>query len=75
MAHYTVTKEFPNLSRAGLPVNLSVLANGGSVTVQRQVGLTWVNAAPPITTDGCFELAVDEKPVRIVVTGSAEYDV
>ncbi len=73
MAEYNVTTEFKNLNRAGKRVNLSVQANGGSVTVSRYIAGTWVAAAAAITANGSYELLVDDDRVQIAVTGGAVF--
>ena len=75
MAEYSTTEVFKNLNRAGKRVNLAVKANGGTVTVNRFIGNTWVPAAAAIAADGCFELLVDDNQVQIVPAGGAVYSI
>lgn len=75
MIDYNVTKVFANLNRIGKRVNLMVKANGGSVTVNKFIGGGWVAAAAPITTDGCYELLVDDEDLQVVPAGGAVYTI
>lgn len=75
MSQYSTTEQFKNLNRSGKRVNLTVKANGGTVTLNRFIGGTWVPAAAAITADGCFEVLVDDEPIQIVPAGGALYSI
>lgn len=72
MSEYSTTETFKNLNRGGKRVNLTVKANGGSVTLNRFIaGAPVVGAV--VSSDGCFEVLVDDAPLQIVPTGGAVY--
>lgn len=72
MSEYTTVEELKNLNRGGKRVNLTVKANGGSVTLNRAIAGGWVQAAV-VVADGCFEVLVDDAPLQIVPAGGAVY--
>lgn len=53
---------------------LSVKANGGSVAVEKQVGVDWV-VANTFTEDGAWTLTLGRSPTRFTPTGGAAYEV
>lgn len=68
---YAETKTFENLNRAGKRVNLTAFLGTGTLTIRRV--LTGDNVDVPVTTSGTYELAINDEPFTVLVTGNAKY--
>lgn len=75
MRTYSTTQVFKNLNRLGKRVNLTVKANGGSITLNSFIDGAWSIAAPAITANGRYELLVDDEDLQIVPAGGAVYTI
>lgn len=53
---------------------LVVKANGGSITIQKKVGTSWI-IADTYTADGAFPMIFGNQPVRFVPVNGCEYEV
>lgn len=68
---YNVTRTFENLNRAGKTVNLTAFLGTGTIVIRRELLGDIVDVIVP--NSGIYELAVNDEPVTIVVTGNAKY--
>jgi len=53
---------------------LIVKANGGSITVQKKVGTSWI-ITDTYTVDGAFPMMFGNTPVRFVPLNGCQYEV